>query len=74
MIGNREINNLIIIDNAAYSFGFHIDNGIPIIPYYDNKEDTELKDLTNYLKKLHNVENIREINSLVFKLNNFAEY
>lgn len=63
MIGNRDINNLIIIDNAAYSFGFHIDNGIPIIPYYDNKEDTELKDLTNYLKKLHAVENIKDINS-----------
>lgn len=53
MIGNRDLNNVIIIDNAAYSFGFHINNGIPIIPYYDNKEDTELKDLTNYLKKIH---------------------
>ena len=26
----------------SLSFAFHLDNGIPILPFYDNKEDNEL--------------------------------
>jgi CTD small phosphatase-like protein 2 len=33
---------MVIVDNAAYSFGYQIANGIPIIPYYQDKNDTEL--------------------------------
>lgn len=36
VIANRNMSDLIIVDNAAYSFGFQVDNGIPILPYYDN--------------------------------------
>ncbi len=38
----RNLKDIILVDNAAYSFGYQIENGIPIIPYYDNKEDREL--------------------------------
>lgn len=41
------------MDNAAYSYGFQTDNGIPIIPYYDNKKDTELKTLSTLLRSVH---------------------
>lgn len=30
---------MILVDNAAYSYAFQIDNGIPIIPYYEGKID-----------------------------------
>jgi len=40
---NREAKDIVLVDNAAYSFGIHIENGIPIVPYYDNKDDRELK-------------------------------
>ena len=68
---------MVIVDNAAYSFAFHvfkiylnllfliyflilnqIDNGIPIISYYDNKNDKELLDLMDYLKLLNNYEDL----------------
>ncbi len=45
--------NLLLVDNAAYSYGFQLDNGIPIIPYYDNKKDTELKSLCALLRSVH---------------------
>ena len=32
-----------MIDNAAHSFGFQIDNGVPMLPFYDDKEDRYLK-------------------------------
>ena len=31
---NRKENEMVLIDNAAYSYAFQLDNGIPIIPYY----------------------------------------
>ena len=42
--------DMVLIDNAAYSVCFQIDHGIPIIPFYMPKEDNELKHLMEYLK------------------------
>jgi len=35
----RNLKDIVLVDNAAYSFGFQLTNGIPIIPFYDNKND-----------------------------------
>ncbi len=35
--------DVIIVDNSAYSYLVNEDNAIPIIPYYDDKDDVELK-------------------------------
>lgn len=51
---------MVIIDNAVYSFGFQLDNGIPIIPFYNNKEDEELLHLINYLNTLAFFTDMRE--------------
>ena len=74
VIGNRDLKDMILIDNAAYSFGFQIENGIPIIPFYDNKDDQELRHLIPYLKFLSSVEDLREINKQTFKLHMFGHY
>lgn len=74
VIGNRSLNDMILVDNASYSFGHQIDNGIPIIPFYDNKADTELKTLMPYLRYLTTVKDVREINKLTFKLSLYSHY
>jgi len=74
VIGNRNMQDMILVDNAAYSFGYQIENGIPIIPYYDNKTDQELKHLIPYLKFLSSAKDPREINKLTFKLHNYSQY
>lgn len=43
-----------MVDNSSYVFGLNIDNGVPIIPFYDCKEDDELILLENYLMTLKN--------------------
>jgi CTD small phosphatase-like protein 2 len=50
VLGNRDLKDVLIIDNAAYSYCFHLKNGVPIIPFYDNAHDRELTYLTSYLK------------------------
>ena len=43
---------MLIIDNSCLSFAFNINNGVPILPFYDNDQDEELKHLTYYLNRL----------------------
>lgn len=73
ILGNRNLEDIIIVDNACYSFGYQIDNGIPIIPYYDNKKDEEFKHLAGYLKELVN-KDIRETNRKTFRLSLYQHF
>lgn len=36
---NRKETDIVLVDNAAYSYAFQLANGIPIIPYYEGKND-----------------------------------
>ena len=60
--------DIILVDNAAYSYGYQLENGLPILPYYDNKSDVELKHLTNYLKNIISVIDVREVNKKLLKI------
>ena len=53
---------MVLVDNAAHAFGYQIDNGIPIIPYYKGKTDNEMGDLYEYLKVLLEAPDCRVVN------------
>lgn len=74
VIGNRNIEEMLLVDNAAYSFGFQLDNGVPILPYYDDQTDTELLRLTDYLIGLAECQDIRKKNREYFKLEQYDEF
>ena len=50
---SRRLEDIVIVDNAVYSFGYQLENGIPIIPFYDDKHDEELLHLTQYWECLY---------------------
>jgi len=55
------------VDNAVYSFGYQLDNGIPIIPYYDDKDnDEELMHLVYYFNCIYTSSDIRVQNRKAF--------
>jgi hypothetical protein len=68
IIRNIPIDQMIIIDNSVLSFAFHLNNGIPILPFYSNKDDIEMNFLKNYLTKLSKYENMIDQNGLTFNL------
>ncbi|CAD8062882.1 unnamed protein product [Paramecium sonneborni] len=73
VIGNRNLRDMVLIDNASYSFCFQLDNGIPIIPFYDNALDKELLYLTIYLMDLMQDQDIPQKNSNNFKISLYQQ-
>lgn len=51
--------DVIIIDNSPSSFMFQPENALPILSWYDDKEDTVLYDFLPLLKELSDVEDVR---------------
>lgn len=59
VIKNRALKDLILVDNAIYSFFLQMSNGVPIIPFYNNKDDTELLKLRDFLLPLASVDDVQ---------------
>ncbi len=65
---------MILVDNAAYSYGFQIENGVPIVPFYENKSDKELSDLIPFLKSLAKVPDVRDVIKKTFKSHLYSKH
>ncbi|CAD8096257.1 unnamed protein product [Paramecium sonneborni] len=74
VLGNRKLSNVLLVDNASYSFGQQIENGVPIISFYDNYDDQELLHLQNYLLSFRYLKDMRDLNQRMLKLNQFTKY
>lgn len=63
ILKNKDLSQVLIVDNAVYSFGFQLSNGIPIIPFYDshttNINDEELVHLVYYFSCIVESEDVR---------------
>jgi CTD small phosphatase-like protein 2 len=68
VIGNRDLHEVIVLDNIAYSFGFQIANGIPILSWTGNEDDEELLHWSEYLKVAAQTEDVRTFNQYHLKL------
>ena len=67
------LEDIIIVDNAVYSFGFQLLNGIPIIPFYEDEEDEELYHLIPFMEDIVEEEDMRTKIQESFKLNELAD-
>jgi len=36
---DRDLADMVLVDNASYSYAYQLANGIPIVPFYDSKQD-----------------------------------
>ena len=70
---NYDLKDVVIIDNSVLSFAYHLDNGIPISPFYDSKVDSELLDIADFLIKYADEDDIRDKLKEVYKLNQYLE-
>lgn len=70
IIANRNIEDMLIVDNCVGGFANQVRNGIPIFPYEGQNNDKELLLLKDYIQKLTRMKEgtLAENNSKTFKL------
>ena len=73
IIANRHEKDIILVDNSAYSYGFQPYNGVPIVPYYDDPDDKQLEDLTDFLLSIHEEPDVRPLLRDAFKIDLVAD-
>ena len=71
IFSDRQLENMIIVDNNLYSFAFDINNGLPIIPFYDNKSDDQMLDLKDFLISIVHKKNFTKIFRYLFGFQNY---
>ena len=65
------LKDVVLIDNSVLSFAYHLNNGIPIVPYIDQKEDSQLMMLAYYLLSIANFDDLTEENKKHINIEHF---
>ncbi len=60
VISNRQLRNMVIVDNSILAFSNQLENGIHIESFSGNRDDTKLKSLVPLLKLLATATDLRE--------------
>lgn len=71
---NCDLKSTLIIDNSIFSFASQLDNGVPMIPFYDDKEDRIMLKIKDYLINLKDLEDMTVINKKTFSLTELYEF
>ena len=66
-----DLKDIIIIDNSVLSFIYHLENGIPIVPYYNEDKDGSLYVVGLYLIHIFKEYDLREANKKYINLESF---
>ena len=68
IISDRNLSDIILVDNSIVSFAFNIDNGVPISAFTRQENDEELLYMVSYLEEIYSFPDVREPISKTFKL------
>ena len=68
-----DLKDIVIIDNSVLSFIYHLENGIPIVPYYNEDKDGSLYVVGLYLRHIYKENDLREANKKYINLDSFLK-
>lgn len=60
VIGDRDIKDMVIVDNSIISFAFNLNNGIPIKAFLGESNDDELLYMVTYLEEVYSKPKIQK--------------
>ena len=67
------LKDVVLIDNSVLSFAYHLYNGIPIVPYIEQKEDSQLLMLAYYFVSIANFDDLTEENKKYINIEHFIQ-
>ena len=73
LIANRDLKEMLIVDNSALCFSLQLDNGVPILPFYQDLSDDELLHLLYYLQCVASADDVRPHNMEAFQLRSLVQ-
>lgn len=74
MIENRNLKDVVLVDNYVHSFAFNLENGIPILEWRGEKDDDELIHMARYLKDICREADLRDANRNRLGLGGIPKY
>ena len=72
IIKNVHMKDMILVDNAVYCFGLQLSNGIPVMPFKEDKADREFVQLTRFLVRLSQEDDVRTTLRMAFSLESLS--
>lgn len=72
IIEDRQLKDIIIVDNSLISFAFNLSNGIPIKAFLGNKNDEELLFMVTLLEEVFSKTDVRTVIDRTFRLQEFT--
>jgi CTD small phosphatase-like protein 2 len=60
VIRDRDLKEMVLVDNSIISFAFHMDNGIPIKAYMRQADDEELLFMVSFLEEIYSFSDVRK--------------
>jgi CTD small phosphatase-like protein 2 len=55
----RDLSQVLLVDNSPHAFGYQVDNGVPIMSWFDDTSDKELLSLLPFLDRILGAEDVR---------------
>ena len=69
----KKMEDLIIVDNSLFSFANQLNNGILVTSFFDDKNDSFLYNVKEYLDMIKDVKDFRETNKENFQFETYKE-
>lgn len=73
VVQNRQLKDMVLLDNSTHCFGTLLNNGVPISSFTKDSNDYELMFLEEYLEKLSTVEDVRDYNKKELRLSQILD-
>ena len=73
IIEDRDLRELIIVDNSIISFAFNLSNGVPIKAFVGEGNDEELLYMVTFLEEIYAFTDVRAHIEKTFKLKSIMQ-
>ena len=58
---DRDMQKVVLVDNSPHAYGYNVNNGVPILSWFDDERDSELLKLVEFLKRIEAADDARHV-------------